>query len=338
WLQAESEEGGGPVAVLLDRLRSSGALPSSPGAAARAARLAMMERERIDELADVVLEDLALSFEMLRLVNTAQVRGSLAGGGPVLAVRRSIALLGLSGVRRAALALRPWPGPLDSEGAQALQALVKRCRHAARTAVALRPAGYDAEVVFLIALLQNLSRLMLHYHFADEARQVLRLQLPLPSAAPDGSDEPGLSESAACHAVLGVDLETLGAAVARQWGLVDEVMRMIRRHPLATPVRAADDDADVLRAVASCANEAVDSQDLPAANRGAALRQVAQRYGRQLQIGLPDLLSALKATPQPLPRDPLPEAESTAPAAMPPVAAAASVVPATPAAATRAAA
>ncbi len=312
WLQSESEEGGGPVAVLMDRLRTSGALPSSPGAAARAARLAMMERERIDELADVVLEDLALSFEMLRLVNTAQVRSSLAGAGPVLAVRRSIALLGLSGVRRAALALRAWPGPLDSDGAKALQSLVKRCRHAARTAVALRPAGYDAEVVFLIALLQNLSRLMLHYHFADEARQVLRLQQPLKSAGPDGADEPGLTESAACHAVIGVDLEALGAAVARQWGLVDDVVRMVRRHSTATPVRAFDDDADVLRAVASCANEAVDAQDLPAAARAAALRRVVQRYGRLLQIGLPDLLAALQAAPQPMPRPVAPDSAAAA--------------------------
>jgi HD-like signal output (HDOD) protein len=34
-----------------------------------------MERERTNELADVVLEDPALSFELLRLVNSAQVRG-----------------------------------------------------------------------------------------------------------------------------------------------------------------------------------------------------------------------------------------------------------------------
>jgi len=41
-----------------------------------------MERERTNELAEVVLQDLALSFEMLRLVNSAQVRGAqLAGAG-----------------------------------------------------------------------------------------------------------------------------------------------------------------------------------------------------------------------------------------------------------------
>lgn len=295
WLQADSEADGGPLALLLDRLQTVGALPSSPGAAARAAKLAMMERERTNELAEVVLEDLALSFEMLRLANTAQVRGTqLAGAGPVLTVRRAIALLGLDGVRRGALALRNWPGPLDAEDAQDLQSLIDRCRHAGRTAVALRPAGYDAEVVFLITLLQNLGRLLLQYHFADEARQIHRLRESLPDGE-GGRTEPGLSEEAACQAVLGVDAEQIAAAVARHWGLTDEVLLMVRRHPLATPVRSAEHDADILRATASCANEAVDAMSLPARLRIAALERVAQRYARLLQIGIDELNTALKA-------------------------------------------
>ena len=296
WQRTESESEGGPLALLLDRLQTVGALPSSPGAAARAARLALMERERTNELAAVVLEDLALSFEMLRLANTAQVRGAqLAGAGPVLTVRRTIALLGLDGVRRGALALRNWPGPLEAEAAHDLQLLFDRCRHAGRTAVALRPAGYDAEVVFLITLLQNLGRLLVQYHFAEEARQISRLREPLPAVAEGERAEPGLTEEAACQAVLGIDAEQLGAAVARHWGLADEVLTMIRRHPLATPVRNADHDADMLRATASCANEAVDALALPASLRGAALERVAQRYGRPLQIGMSELNTALKA-------------------------------------------
>jgi hypothetical protein len=73
----------------------------------RAARLALMERGRTDELAEVLLDDVALAFELLRAVNTAQVRGGqVSGNGPVLTIRRSIAMIGLDGVRRVALALR----------------------------------------------------------------------------------------------------------------------------------------------------------------------------------------------------------------------------------------
>ena len=91
-----------------------------------------------------------------------------------------------------------------------------------------------------------------------------------------------MSEQAASYAVLGADIEGIGAAVARHWGLDDAVLHLIRRLPLATPPRTIDNDDDMLRAVASCANEAVDALGLPEARRAQALRRVAQRYGRAL--------------------------------------------------------
>ncbi len=298
WQRSESSSGGGPLALLGDRLRAAGVLPSSPGAAARAARLAMMERERTNELADVVLEDLALSFELLRLVNSAQVRGAqLSGNGPVLTVRRAIAMLGLDGVRRAALALRPWPGPLDDGGATALQRLADRCKRAGRVALALRPAGYDSEVVYLITLLQNLGRLVVHYHFADEAQQIRRLMQPAPSVREGEPEDPGMDEEGAAFAVLGVDIEGIGNAVARHWGLDDGVVAMIRRQPRATAVRTPESDDDMLRTLGSCANETMDALQVPAPRVAAALQRVVQRYGRILGISMRDLQAALQATP-----------------------------------------
>jgi len=294
WLQSDAVSGGGPLALLSDRLRSAGVLPSSPGAAARAARLSLMERERTNELAEVVLQDLALSFEMLRLVNSAQVRGAqLAGSGPVLTVRRAIAMLGLDGVRRSALALRGWPGPLGDEGAAELARLIDRCKRAGRVAMALRPAAYDAEVVYLVTLLQNLGRLVVHYHFADEAQQMRRLMQSAASPRAGEPDEPGMSEEGASFAVLGAGIEVIGAEVARSWGLDDSVLAMIRRLPTTTPVRSVDGDDDMLRAVASCANEAVDALGPPAPLAASALHRVAQRYGRVLGIGMRELQDAL---------------------------------------------
>ncbi|HYN61849.1 MAG TPA: HDOD domain-containing protein [Rubrivivax sp.] len=291
WLQVEGAAGGGPLALLIDRLHSVGSLPASPGSTARAARLALMERQRTNELAEVVLQDLALSFELLRWVNSAQVRGAqAAGSGPVLTVRRSIAMLGLDGVRRAALGLRPWPGPLSEDAAQALRVLFDAAKRAARVAQALRPAGYDAEVVHLVTLLQNLGRLITGYHFPDELQQIRRLMLPAPAARSGDPDEPGMSEQAASYAVLGADIEAIGAAVARFWGLDDTVLHLIRRLPLSTTPRAVDNDDDMLRTVASCSNEAVDALALAGAQRQAALRRVAQRYGRALHINLRDLM------------------------------------------------
>jgi non-specific serine/threonine protein kinase len=298
WQAAGGGAGGGTLAVLAERVRHGGVMPSSPGAAARAARLALMARQHTSELAEVVLEDPALSFELLRQVNAAQARGGRMGAAdPVLTMRRAIALLGLDGVRRAALAMRDWPGTLgDQQGAAAgeLLRLVERCKRAGRVAKALRPPGYDGEVVYLVALLQNLGRLLVNYHFADEAQQIRRLMLPAPSARAGEPDDPGMTEESAAFAVLGVDIEAIGASMARQWGFDESVMAMIRRPPLSTAVHSGGSDYDMLRAVAGCANEAVDALGQPPQRVAVALQRLVQRYGRLLEIGPRDLHAALQ--------------------------------------------
>ena len=298
WLQAEGSAEGGPLALLADRLRVAGVLPTQPGVGQRAARLALMDREHTMKLAEVVLEDLALAFEMLRLVNSAQVRNvQAAGSGPVVTMRRAIAMLGLDSVRRAALAIRPWPGPLDEPAAAELARLIERCKLAGRVALALRPAGYDEEVVVLITALQNLGRLIVRYHFADEAQQIMRLTQPASSTREGEPDEPGMTEEGASFAVLGANVEAIGLAVARSWGLHDSLLVLIRRLPISTPVRTLDSDDDVLRALASCANEVVDALGLPAARQLAALQRVVSRYGRQFNMTLRDLQAALQGEP-----------------------------------------
>ncbi|MEP6739350.1 MAG: HDOD domain-containing protein [Caldimonas sp.] len=293
WREAVSETEGGPVALLLDRLRSVGHLPALPGLAARVQRVTAIESQRTDEIARYLLPDMALSFELLRTLNSAQVQGTqIAGNGPVLTLRRVVALIGINGVRAAANTLRAWPGPLDEEAAIALRVVVDRVRLAGHAAQALRPAGYDGEVVYLIAVLQNLGRLLLRYHFADEAEQIHQLMQPASGAG--GVEEPGLSEEAAAFAVLGVDIEAFGSAAARYWGLGDDVLHMIRRLPEDVPVRKPDGDGEMLRIVASAANEAVEALGLPAAKVSVALNNVVQRYTRTLRFNMRALHDALQ--------------------------------------------
>jgi eukaryotic-like serine/threonine-protein kinase len=304
WQQSESTQGGGPLALLLDRLRSVGVLPALPGAADRAARIALMERERTADLAEVVLQDPALSFEMLRAVNSADVRGGqLGGGAAVLTVRRAIALMGMDGVRRCALSLRAWPGPLAPAAAEDLARLMAHCKRVGAIARTIRPAGYDEEVVYLIALLQNLGRLVVQYHFPDEATQIERLMQPAPSAETQ-REEPGMSAEAASFAVLGVDIEAIGAAVARQMGFDDDLQQMIRRIPDDGSLRPGGNDAELLRATASCANEIGDAMLLGTSGKDAhrrqeALLRVVQRYARALAIGMEDVIAAIQAARNP---------------------------------------
>ena len=290
WMRIAGEAEGSPLTLLLDRMRVVGLLPAMPGAAARARRLQGMTRERTDQLADLVLDDVALSFELLRAVNLASQRVGITGGnGPILTVRRAIAMLGLDGVRRAANVLKPWPGPLGEDHAAELALQFGLAHHAGRVARWLRPAGYDGEWVYLLAVLQRLGRLVVQYHFPDEALQIRRLMQAAPAARPGDQDEPGMSEQGAAFAVLGTDLDALGAAVARHWGLGDSVLYMMRRQPLGAPVHPSGSDAELLRLTASCANETIDAQAGPVPRRQAALHQVALRYGRVLGVTLAEI-------------------------------------------------
>ena len=131
--------------------------------------------------------------------------------------------------------------------AQELERQLELARHAGRTAQALRPAGYDAELVYLLALLQRLGRLVVQYHFPDEAAQIRRLMLPAPPPTPDQAQEPGMSEQAASYAVIGVDLDAVGTALAQAWGLDEAALTMVRRLPTDTAVHASERDVDALR-------------------------------------------------------------------------------------------
>jgi eukaryotic-like serine/threonine-protein kinase len=302
WLTTQSQDAGGPLALLLDRLHTVGHLPAKPGVSERVNQLSRREGQHTYEIAEEILQDMALSFELLRLVNSAQVQGTqVPGNGPVLTIRRCIALMGMDGVRHAAAALRTWPGPLSESGAAALKRCIDQARWAGHMAQALRPAGYDAEVVYLVAVLQNLGRLLVQYHFGDEAEQIRQLTLSAraPNAAPGEPELRGLSEEVAAMSVLGATIEEMGAAVARHWGLGDEVLHMVRPLSKAAPVRGPDNDNDLLRATASAANEAVDAaQLLKPQQLSHALSAIARRYAKVLNANLGTFQEALESSKQ----------------------------------------
>lgn len=294
WLQATADQDAGPITLLLGRMRSVGLLPAMPGGADRAARLALLESGHTHELSGVVLQDFALSFELVRMVNFAQSQAGHSGSGAVLAIHRAIAMVGLDGVRQAALSLRPWPGPLNDEAANALTALMLRVKRAGNIARELQPAGYDQEVVYLITALQNLGWLVVQYHFPDEAAQIRRLMQPVASQKEGEPDEQGMTGEGASFAVLGIDIDALGAAVMHHWGLDDGVQHMVRRAPPTGPIHTPTSDVDMLRLVASCANDVLDAVALPARQSAPAIQRVAQRYGRALNITLKDIQDALQ--------------------------------------------
>ncbi len=291
WRQAAAHDDGGPVVLLLDKLQRIGHLPTTVTGMHRFTAGSGLEAQHASALSELVLKDMALSLELVRRVNNA-LRQSGHAGETVLNMQRAIQMLGLDGLQQAANALKPWPGPLAPVAAEMLRQLMARVGQAAQVAQALRPAGYDAEVVHLITVMQNLGRLLLQYHFPEDAQQIRQLMVP-PEPTEEQPNPPALSEQAAAYAVLGCDLDTLGAAVARHWGLGDELLQMIRRQPVEAPVHAARSDADAIRLTCSLANELIDALGLAEARRRPAIEVATRRYAKALGLGLREVLDAL---------------------------------------------
>jgi non-specific serine/threonine protein kinase len=287
WCKVEADGKAGALALLVDKLHISGHLPARPGLAQRVVQVMRMDTHRIGELTGVILEDPALSFELLKIVNSAQI--GARRDQVVTTVRRAVELVGTTGIRRAAGNVRAWPGPLDPAAARALDRGLKLALLAGHLAELLVPAGLDAEAALLVAQMQHLGRLTVLYHFPDEAAQIDRLVASSPDQADPQRMTPGLTHEAAAMAVLGVSLEALAAALARHWGLDEAMQEMMLPLPRATTVHAPDGINGWLRLVASCANEVVEISTLKAALQGRALAQMAARYSRLLGVSVESL-------------------------------------------------
>lgn len=293
WRGSAMHDEGGPVALLLDRLTRVGHLPSMAQQVRGLGSLAALEGTHTSKLSGMVLQDMALSLELLRRVNQAlKQQGASTSDSTVLNMQRAIAMLGLNGLTLALRSLKPWPGALPEVSAEVLRSLMKRVHRTGLIAQALRPAGYDAEVVYLITVLQNFGRMLLQYHFPDDAQQIRQLMQP-GEPTEDNPNPTPLTEQAASYAVLGCDLEILGHAVARYWGLGDDVLQMMRRQSPEAPVRHGGGDLDAIRLTCSMANELVDAMLLPKTKRQAGVEHVARRYARALGLSLRDITLAL---------------------------------------------
>ncbi|RQO63244.1 protein kinase [Paucibacter sp. KBW04] len=293
WRTSVAQDQGGPIALLMDKLQRIGHLPSTSTALQRVGQSSALERQHASTLSTLALQDMALSLELLRRVNNSLKQNGAAVDGTVLNMQRAIAMLGLEGVQQAARSLKPWPGPLSEIQAAMLKSLMGRVQQAGQIAQALRPAGYDGEVVYLITVMQNLGRLLLQYHFPDDAQQIRQLMLP-PEPTADNPHPASLSEQAAAFAVLGCDLESLGVAVARHWNLGDELIHMIRRQSPDAPVRHSETDSDLLRLSCSLANELVDAlQNKDPKRQTHAIEVATRRYARALGLGLREVYEAI---------------------------------------------
>lgn len=234
WLQpeeaprADATAGHGTIDFLLRRMRLKGDFPALSESVSRIQRVALSETENLASLSGEILKDVALTQKLLRMVNSAHFG---AAGGPVSTISRAVALVGFAGIRNMALSLLLLEHMQDKSHAAQLKESFAHALLAGQVAGDLARDRREGEEVFLGSMFQNLGRLLTQYYFPEEWQQVVR-QLP----ANPGIDE---QERAAVQ-VLGIGFEDLGVAVARSWGLPDNLLRAMRPPAGEPPSRALD--------------------------------------------------------------------------------------------------
>lgn len=296
WIKTNAQEGGGPLLLLLDRLNTVGHLPNRPGTERALSNILSQEQLRVDDFVDVIVKNPALVWELLRSVNTASYRSNSADDG-VTTIGRTVVLLGQTGLRKVASSLRSWPGVLaaqataaDGDAAQAAQlALQTELRmtciagHAARL---LAPFSVHDEEASITAMSQRLGWLLILYHFPEECTQITKLMQPGPPPEDSETPTPGMTREAATAAVLGINLDELTHAVMKHWGMHERLQSASRPLSKTSTVRHPTEQVDILRTVASLANELVDAAALQAepAKVASAIYHAGSRYVRALDL------------------------------------------------------
>lgn len=246
------------LAQILDRMTRHADFPSLKDAIRGIQKVSRSDLAHQRALTDEVLQDVALTNKLLRLINTAYY--SSAGGGHITTVSRAVALMGFQSVGMLAASLALFERlPKHADGARVREEFACALM-AALIANELLPSRKLQESAYITALFQNLGVMLAWLHLADEAREVEGRLLELcPQDAnesfgpsPVQRIDPAEVERVSSE-VMGVGFQDLGVEIAQQWGWPADMIHALR--PLQTPAEEQHIPAhDHLRGVCTAAN------------------------------------------------------------------------------------
>ena len=252
YLDPEDESGGradshqSTLEFLLRRMRHKSDFPALSESVGAINKIANSETESIDKLSNTILKDFSLTNKLLRLVNSAYFRP--AGGGNISTVSRAVIVLGFEAVRNIAITVLLFEHLQNKSNANQLKEDFLRANLAGVLARDIGAAAHlrDLEQSFICALFHSLGRLLAQFYFPEESDEMRRIMA-----------QKSCSEDSAAVQVLGISLEEMGIAIARQWGFPPLIVGSMRRLPPGA-VKKPSQVEDRLRLLSSFANELCD--------------------------------------------------------------------------------
>ena len=174
-------------------------------------RLTQGNKSSVQQLADVLLRDAALTTKVLRIGNSVYYNPSQE---PIRTISRAIVLIGFDSVRQIGLAVSLIDGLLARSSRDQLAELLACSFHAAVQARNI--AGYvlskNNEEVFIAALLHHVGELAF-WGCAGDAADDLASALA----------QPGINEDEVVLQLLGTSFRQLSLALVKSWNLGDTV-------------------------------------------------------------------------------------------------------------------
>ncbi len=271
------------VEFLLRRMRHKSDFPALSESVTAINRIANSETESVNRLSSTILRDFALTNKILRLVNSAHFR--TAGGGSISTVSRAVIVLGFEAVRNIAITVLLFEHLQNKAHAGPLKEAFLRSNLAAvlaRDLSTLTRQG-NSEQAFICALFHGLGRLLALYYFPEESEEIRRQMA-----------QKGCSEEAAARMALGIGLQDLGLAIAKQWGFPPLIVDSMRDLPPGRVRRPASDE-ERLRALSGLAEQLCES--LAAASAEARVREmkkIQQRFTDALPLNDEELALSVR--------------------------------------------
>jgi len=259
---------------LLRRMRSKQDFPALSASISRVQALSDSDSDSLQTLCDEILQDVALTQKLLRVVNTAHYRR--AGTDPIRTVSRAVSLIGVAGVRNLALSLVLLDHMHDQVHALQLKEAFLHTVMAGTLASELGSTPGEAEEAFVGTLFRRLGWLLVAFYLPEDAEQMRELMRTPP---------PAPSEAQAAQQVLGVRLDELADAIGAQWGLPEALRACMRAPEGALPVHSLAGTPERLHWLASLAEAATDAMlHTPPAELGDALVHLQRSHARALDL------------------------------------------------------
>ncbi|HEX5364987.1 MAG TPA: HDOD domain-containing protein [Gallionella sp.] len=266
---------------LLQRMRSKQDFPAMSGVISEINKIVSSEEESSSRLASVILQDLALTNKLLRLVNTASFSRF---GGSINTISKAVVILGFGTVRNIATSLILLEFMQNrSQAAQLKEEIVKAVLAGELAAqLSSRQDIRDVEEILVCAMFHNLGKMLAIFYFFEESQEIARLT------------REGENEDSAAAKILGIPYSELGQRVARNWNFPPRLlagMRKLSGDNISPP-------KDELDRLSTTINLAYDLCDMSATSRAQEksqqLTELSKRYEDAVKLSERELSNALK--------------------------------------------